>query len=227
MKKKALALVAVIAIPYLFYFALNTGKAPVAKNKAANVNYKTEWKNFYKNIDSVANQIKKEHNGSFVNVFSNDIAGSESLKDAFKEKLGYTKDCSAASYRGGKGRGASVDGCWHGDRKWTYLNGSLATANSGGGFIMKNGAMVVFQMDRSDCTEPAGAYKKCGSLHVDVNGMKEPNTIGVDIFGANITKNGLMPFRAEKLYDPEMDCNPNNRFAQNRGWGCSAKYLAE
>ena len=53
----------------------------------------------------------------------------------------------------------------------------------------------------------------CGVLFVDVNGKKNPNTIGKDTFSFFLQPNRIIPI-------PEDDCHLNAY-----GWGCSASII--
>ena len=39
----------------------------------------------------------------------------------------------------------------------------------------------------------------CGSIYIDVNGTKRPNTWGKDYFGFYVTQNGIIPFGAQQI----------------------------
>ncbi len=75
-----------------------------------------------------------------------------------------------------------------------------------------------------DCSYKEGTYIKNGCMHfeVDVNGPKKPNTMGIDIFGFTLTRNGIFPFGG----CPGCDTSSCDKTSGN-GWGCSAKLLRE
>lgn len=62
----------------------------------------------------------------------------------------------------------------------------------------------------------------CGELAIDINGKKEPNTLGSDQFVFHITRKGIIPMGSpsDNYWTPEEYCNPN---IQNRynGYACT------
>jgi len=158
--------------------------------------------------------IKNDFGGSLTNAFPGDLLGSESLKNAFKGKYSYIKECHGIASYGGSGTGASAEGCWHVANAWRNLNGTKRIdAINQPGLILNNGILMNFSLYKSDCSIlSGGSYRTCGDIIFDVNGFKTPNTIGKDIFAVSITDQQLIP----SVYECPGD-----------GWGCAAKFLYE
>jgi len=207
-----IGVVAALTIPSLLQ---NTNQAEL----------KTALKRNFADLQQATLQIINNNGGSLVNAFPDDVAGSESLKNAFKDKLSYIKDCSGDETKGGiSGGGASALGCWHGANEWQYLNNPTSFPPIVfPGFILSNGTIMYLGIDKSDCSDLRGDFYKCGAITFDVNGFKKPNVVGKDIFSVFITNSGLIPLGARGWYDPSTDCVPTRLGA--RGWGCTAKYL--
>ena len=211
-----IGVVAALTIPTLLQ---NTNQAEL----------KTALKRDFADLSQATNMIKNDAGGTLVNAFRNgagDTYDSENLKNAFKSKLSYIKECNSTSTYGGGGTGTSAEGCWHLAYQRWYLNGSPSPSNSMlPGLILSNGILVAFSLEKSSCLEPAGNYTRCGNISFDVNGFKKPNTLGKDIFQVSLTENGLIPMGAQGYYDPSSDCNLSNTMGTNTGLGCAALYL--
>ncbi|MGN0031038.1 MAG: type II secretion system protein [Candidatus Gastranaerophilaceae bacterium] len=95
------------------------------------------------------------------------------------------------------------------------------------GFTLLDGTNISFDL----CGWPGYAYfgwptdihYPIGLFYVDVNGDREPNILGRDIFGFALSDKGLIPFGAN---DKSKNCNPsiNNNTS---GYGCTYKVLKE
>jgi len=190
---------------------------------------KTALKRNFADLSQATNLIKNDLGGSFVGAFPGNYGSSEALKNAYKGKLSYIKDCSADPVYGGTGSGASPEGCWHGQYEWQWLGGSKRLLNVEPGLILNNGTLIIFYNKNTQCsepTEPAGDITYCGFMYFDVNGFKKPNTIGKDIFEVFVTNDGLIPSGARgdsPPSDPYYGCLPTSVL----GLGCTAKYLYE
>jgi hypothetical protein len=135
-----------------------------------------------------------------------------------------------------KNCGATTDdGCFHnigGEMK--YLNGRKHTTNFNNSeyyrFISSDGMMWMFEKEESS------DIARIGGLIVDVNGKKEPNVIGRDIFYFNLFANrGFSPFGAYAHYNTNTAITNTQRDAASyescstsaNGWMCTAKVLSE
>ncbi len=89
----------------------------------------------------------------------------------------------------------------------------------------------------NDCNSLKATSKACFRMVVDVNGAKDPNMIGVDVFAFDVMRNGdVNP--AEGKCPPDKssssgsdDKNDDSDSAQNEqeadGWGCTARLIKE
>ena len=213
-----IGVVAALTIPTLLQ---NTNQAEL----------KTALKRDFADLSQATLSIKNDLGGSFVNAFPGDWTGSESLKNAFKGKLSYIKECRGTTTWGGSGTGASAEGCWHGANEWQALSGAKLAEETPSGLILSNGTLMFFISERSNCTldlNPyGGTYKRCGFIDIDVNGFKKPNTMGKDIFEFSVTSDTLIPAGAQGFFVPEITCIEGSTDITNRGHGCTAKYLYE
>ncbi|MDD3149557.1 MAG: prepilin-type N-terminal cleavage/methylation domain-containing protein [Candidatus Gastranaerophilales bacterium] len=210
-----IGIIASIAIPTLF------GTTSDAELKAA-------WKKQYSDLSQATMMIVADNGGTLAGAFPGDTAGSEDLKNAFAAKLNIIKDCSGISAYGGTGSGISSEGCWHsGANSWQYLNGTGRGSELSPGLILNNGSLILFYLNKSNCSQAIGDYTFCGHMYVDINGLKKPNTIGKDIFLASITSNTLVPWGARGSNSPESTCITGSTATTNTGYGCAAKYLYE
>jgi len=213
-----IGVVAALTIPTLLQ---NTNQAEL----------KTALKRDFADLQQATLLIKNDNGGTLVNAFINGIvdqSGTENLKNAFKGKLSYIKDCTGTSYYGGSGTGSSQEGCWHlANQRW-YLNGTILTTDATHpGLVLSNGTLMVFYLNSNTCSASTGDYTSCGWIGFDVNGFKKPNTVGKDIFYASLTNDGLIPQGARSYLDPSSDCNLSNTMGTNTGGGCTVKYLYE
>jgi len=83
--------------------------------------------------------------------------------------------------------------------------------------MLTDGTLLIFNSFNSACTS-GGTNLWCGAIILDVNGSKEPNTIGRDTFYIVFSKTSTQPF-----YFPATDCATGT----NLGISCSGKVLSE
>lgn len=90
-------------------------------------------------------------------------------------------------------------------------------------FVATDGLIWSFRSMSSSCSHDEGNYikKACAYVEVDVNGESMPNTVGVDIFGFQISQDGVYPFGGCP------DCDSSDCTTTGTGWGCTAKVLFE
>ena len=169
--------------------------------------------------------IKNDQGGSLVNAFPGDALGTESLKNAYRDKLSYIKECRGdSSWGGSAGGGSSTLGCWHAEGKWKFLNGGLRGPIPLPGLVLSNGTLIYFRLGKSDCTDTSGNYfGYCAYFMMDVNGFKSPNTAGKDIYYILITDDGLMPFGAKGSFD--VNDATYGCLSTAYGYTCATKYL--
>lgn len=89
-------------------------------------------------------------------------------------------------------------------------------------FAVVDGMSIAFTVDDKDCKGVFGDSKAlqnvCATFIVDVNGSKQPNQFGFDIFQFYITKYGIQPYgsQADTTHPFETSCT-----LQSDGYGCA------
>lgn len=122
------------------------------------------------------------------------------------------------------------EGCWN-ETGTKYLNGLTASTSSSGigdGTItasLNDGTLINLSfMSREQIYQHFGIDTECKHsvvIFFDINGFKEPNTIGKDIYAAVFTEDGLVvPYRDRTSYEKETDCS-----SSGKGISCISKYL--
>jgi len=187
--------------------------------------FKTALKREFADLSQATLSIKNDQGGSLVNAFggSNKL-DSENLKNTFRDKLSYIKECRGRTPWGGSDDtgGSTTLGCWHGAYEWSYLNGSKITGPANvPGLVLSNGTLVYFEVYSSTCTTTRGQNSTvCSEIFFDVNGFKKPNTIGKDIFVTYMTSSADLIPSGAALTRAETDCAPDGL-----GFSCAAMYL--
>ena len=108
---------------------------------------------------------------------------------------------------------------------YSYLNGSNRGMNYDAGIayykmVLLDGSYLWFRdsMTRNCNAHDGGFNNVCGMMWYDLNGPKEPNKYGVDLFVFLIMKDRILP-------DSFDDCDPGSG-KDYTGWGCS-RYILE
>lgn len=118
-------------------------------------------------------------------------SGAEALYNIFKPYLLKVEDCNLKKGCFYEGTYKSLNGpsfAWQPSTHSVYARGILA-----------DGVAFSFWSAGSGCNMNSslsgkGKYSRiCGSIHVDINGFKNPNRAGVDYFTFTITKWGVFP----------------------------------
>ncbi|MDD3150099.1 MAG: prepilin-type N-terminal cleavage/methylation domain-containing protein, partial [Candidatus Gastranaerophilales bacterium] len=145
-----IGIIASIAIPTLF-------------GTTSNAELKAKWKKQYSDLTQATMMIIADNGGTLAGAFPGDVAGTEDLKNAYASKFNIIKDCSGTSGFGGTGSGGSTGGCWHsGTNSWYYLNGTGRVSTSRPGLILNNGSLMMFGIEKSNCSYAVGDYTRCG-----------------------------------------------------------------
>lgn len=140
----------------------------------------------------------------------------------------------------------TIKRCYGGDSNcWSSADGKFSAGllnNTGTKFafglasdpvnsaIINNGSMVAFFLDRSDCkysrTGNGGSYlNECGWALFDVNGFKNPNVLGKDIFMVWINADGVAPNTINDITSQGLDSTKSCKLGNSDGSDCSAYYL--
>lgn len=109
------------------------------------------------------------------------------------------------------------------------LNGQAATYNylnhDASTMLLPNGGAVLFFLDDASCEFDSNGqfnYKRCGWITIDVNGAKNPNKFGIDIYVFYVMNEAIKPLLYEYMYETNKngDCTP-----QSNGYSCSSHYI--
>lgn len=152
---------------------------PIIKATFEDMQYTSALKANYKLISDATSQIKESYGETLNGVFtSNTKARTEYLN-----YLKYTKTCDGAGILGD---------CWYDGYAKTFDTGEFYTGGSVGAgttitwwgltgatsAILSNGTALYFQVSSSSCSTTSA----CLRIFIDTNGLKEPNTLGKDIY---------------------------------------------
>jgi len=180
---------------------------PMIINYFQEIEYTSKFKESYSLISNATNKIKQENGGSLKGVFSISSTYSvEQTRTEYLKHLKYVKTCDTTEILGN---------CWYSGyaKRWdtgeifsgTFLGNEPAwwSAAAARSVILANGTAIYFQNAGALLCDSSTA---CQRMFVDTNGLKEPNTMGKDIYYFFI-------------YDDRVDPNPWNVQAQYGGTG--------
>lgn len=197
---------------------------PALNNKVQDMQNITAWKKTYAEVTLASKKIANDEGGSLIGTFGDNDTIEKTMRDSFTTYLKANKKCDDGN--------EVTDGCWHKSDKWYRLSGEIANHNLGAeaGFIMSNGTLFSFSFTSPDCESGVTQNTTaCGSIYIDVNGFKGPNTIGKDIYSAWILKSGeVRPWGTQGDYyynrESTYSCNKDS-YPSTYGWNCSSENL--
>lgn len=115
------------------------------------------------------------------------------------------------------------------DTAWLAIN---ASASYYAKVVLNDGASVAWiQSASNNCTRDVGngpMDNTCGTFLIDINGVKEPNTYGRDLFGFWLSTNGIIyPGGNSHLtqWGYPAYCDTSNTTSGDNGIACTAKVL--
>ena len=183
--------------------------------------FKTAWKKSFADLNQAVKMAAADNGGSIADscLGSDLLSPQNCFINLFKPHLNYIKACNSDESNGN---------CWFDtyDSRPKYLNnsGTLITYRYGVGFILNNGVIIDFWRENRVCNTTTA---RCGPIFIDVNGFKNPNVIGKDIFFVSIMDGNILPYGANGAPDPAITCVEGSTDPANSGAGCAAKYLYE
>lgn len=195
---------------------------PSLMQKTQDMELKNAWKKEYSAIQNAFNLIQQENGGSIKGLCSDNYCFTK----LFKDKLNVQKFCPS---------NPRVD-CYISTNKVKNLSGSTDNNLIGfisAGMILADGSFVAPYYRATDCDFAAhGSFQLyCGTVIVDVNGIKPPNTQGKDLFWIFVAENKIWPagIVGDDAYNDRTDhsCGTNNPDAVYSGMGRSALYLMD
>jgi len=165
--------------------------------------YKAAWKKAFASLNQATLRLSQENAGNLTGTYTTD----DLLTNAYCSYLNCIKVCAT---------GSSLGNCWTSTAK--SLGGNPVGWSNNAGAILNDGTLL--RLGASIGTNATiGAFS---AISIDVNGFKEPNTIGKDVFYVWILKNTIKPWGTQGD-GFESDCNTSP--ASGIGYGCSARYL--
>lgn len=195
---------------------------PTLMNSTQDKEFKAKLLKEYSVLSQVQGLLAVDNGGDFSSVFSSCTAdgttGETCMKNIFKTKLNYTKECDS---------GATLGTCISAVADIKYLNGSAADAwglgnGTGGiaGLVLNDGTSMTMHLDSSTCSDVISYGALCGWTTVDVNGLQKPNQWGKDIYLFYILSNKIIP--ASATTESSDDCGAGT----NYGRTCAGKYIS-
>lgn len=199
---------------------------PSLMNQTNDTELKTKWKKSFSTLANATNSIKNDNGGEITGVFT---SGGSSMLTAYSNYLSVSQSCPTNSVS---------EGCIA-SQNYKGLDG---TGTGGGdgmnvpGMVLTDGTSVIFKAyslpSALNCNY-IYVSQMCGTIYIDVNGLKGPNTMGRDLFLVFLTQNGLSAAGSTStsfsaiINDFSSSCNPANTTYNWRGMGCSAMYLMQ
>ena len=191
----------------------------------------TQVKKYQGVLQQAVLSIKIEY-GDILNSPLNTNANHSAGWNALKQYLNIVKDCETVT-----GQTCFANGIY---RKLNATDSSdLNNYASVGRGILQDGASILYDA-KTNCsinrsTTHTGPLhdSNCAAISIDVNGYKLPNTIGRDVFGWYIMKDGTV-YPIGALDDEYRGCDPTSTDitpggdgAPGSGGGCTAKVIKE
>ena len=185
---------------------------PNVINNTKKQEFVTGLKKSYSTLAQVTSQLIAE-NGSPIN-WSTSV---DDIYNLYKTKLVSAKDCGSGS------------GCYEQKGRVKYLNGnSYGTGWNDNNYhrrlILNDGVQLIFGGAANDfsqtctATHMGGTQNICQIFFIDINGNKNPNQWGRDLFAFVLTPDGLRPAGYENV----TTCSTTQE-----GYDCAAKVLRE
>lgn len=194
-----IGIVAAMAIPGL-----------ISKTGQSELNAKL--KKVYAGLSAATNTLKMNNGGTLLDLFQS----HNDLRDKYASILNWQKKCDSADVQGK---------CWHihdGTGHWKrYIGANVGIGyNLETGLVLSDNIFLNFVHLSSDCT--AGNFLNsnigCSWIIADVNGFKNPNVIGKDIYYFYILKDKLIPWGTKE--------SAMSDYCNGDGLYCAAKRLA-
>ncbi|MDD3150178.1 MAG: prepilin-type N-terminal cleavage/methylation domain-containing protein [Candidatus Gastranaerophilales bacterium] len=188
---------------------------PMLFGTTSDAELKVAYKKVYADLSQATMHAVFDLGGTFVGT----ITGNDnSIRDAYLPYFNVIKSCDDNH---------TLGECWHSTGDWFYLNGNSVNniyhvydTYNGSGLILNNGMLIKF-VTYSSCTANA-----CGDILIDVNGFKNPNTVGKDIFRVYLTHTSIKPFGySGDPHDASSATHEGTCVSTSSGYGCSTDYL--
>lgn len=189
---------------------------PTLINTTNKHNYVNGLKKAYLILKTATSQLMADNSGTMINMVATNDAGT--LLNKYCSKLNCVQVC--ASLTPGCFSNSTAAKNLYGDNFWFDATNSSNIASA----ILSNGMLLSVTAD-----DFSGTASLVGSVWVDVNGFKPPNTAGRDIFGFLLTTNSIVPYGTIKdttYNNLNTYCSPSSNDTQS-GKSCSGRILTE
>jgi prepilin-type N-terminal cleavage/methylation domain-containing protein len=145
----------------------------------------SRYKKVYSELNQVANYLKADY-GSVASASS---VGNANFQPIWTKYLKVVENCDTnRSYESDW-----YDKCWHADGTSYDLDGRPhIVGNVGLGAVTADGMIILAFMSNGYCE--TGTDTGCGKFTVDINGMKGPNKVGIDIFQFLVNDRHVVPY---------------------------------
>jgi len=196
---------------------------PAAMNSINQKVWTDQLKVSFEDFQGVARIIMQQNRGTLVNAFPD----SNTALNMFCNNV----DCLKVCYAGQSDNQCFTDDNWknlQGAAGWQSFYGSGIWGRA----ILSNGTQFAINAISLNCTQTEftknGQNWECAQFYVDVNGFNPPNTMGRDLFGFYIGRDGLYPLGIDNshVYGASTYCNPASNNFQN-GNGCTGVVLEQ
>lgn len=196
---------------------------PTVMNNTQDAEFKNKLKKEYSVLSQAQLLIATDNGGDFASTLlgctADGTTGNTCLKNIFKPKLTYIKECNNGAFDGICFPTISTIRDLDGGNKGYFASPASA------GFILSDGTAVEFYLDSSGCANnPVGGVSRCGWIAIDVNGLQKPNKWGKDLYGFIIRPTQILPVAAGNIDSTVAatdDCIPTSS-----GYTCSSKYIS-
>lgn len=187
-------------------------------------------------ITNAAMQVYQDHNFNIADEF----AEAKDVINELATKLKYQKICDSTNYDGV---------CWHSDNSGlgspevamnlTKTRPIFDVNHVYDGILLNNGMLIGISDNFFDSTcssawswdDATGERTYCADIFIDVNGIKEPNIMGRDIFGYNLGKYKFDPDGLDNqdisLSDGYCDTIADPASAPENGKACTYKLILD
>lgn len=197
---------------------------------------KTALKKAYSVISQATAKIKDDNGGTMLNLCgttgytsgSPDICTTDNTShnyvgNLYKNHMSVIKSCSA----------------WANDTNCNYAYlvkpysdnpGSYGPYNFWGSrLLLADNILLGIRYYYPNCDGSNPSLPYCGTIEVDINGIKQPNKFGYDVFIFYITKNSIVPMGSSGDYyeNQSRGCNNNGTDDEGVGYGCAARVLMQ
>lgn len=193
---------------------------------------KAAWKTSYSELSQVMTSLIMDNGGQDLSGMCSMTFDNTCLRDLFVNKMKVAQKCYDSQQPANRTpaeiaeAASESDGtaCFSTSSKWmdntTTLHYSIDVNTKWPSIISLSGYSVKFRYH--DCSSSTYAPQNCGWMQIDVNGLKQPNIAGKDIFFIGIGLNRLFPLGSST---DTTTYTGNDCSASGSGIICSSQYL--